>query len=160
MKSKWLLITLAAATLAGGFFATKVFAAGESTTIALATPRLDRILQRVADRLDLTTDQQTQIKAVITGDLDNLKTLITNLHDARSALRTTIQTDGSTEADVRTASAKVAAVEADLAVERLKLFGKISPILTGEQRAKLSELEKNFDSMADNFIARPGNTEP
>jgi Spy/CpxP family protein refolding chaperone len=145
MKPKWLIIALTTMTIAGGLFASRTFASSDSTTNVTDTgPRLGRILQRVADRLDLTADQRTQIKAVITGDLANLKALITNLHDARAALRTTIQADGSTEADVRAASAKVAAVEADLAVERLKLFGRISPILTGEQRAKLSELEQNF----------------
>jgi Spy/CpxP family protein refolding chaperone len=164
MKIKWLIIPLAAATLAGGFLATKTFAASDSDTNATSTlhsgPRFGRILQRVADRLNLTTDQRSQIQGIIAGDKDNLKTLLQQLHDARINLRTTIQTDGATEADVRAASSKVAGVEADLAVEWLKLFGKISPILTGEQRAKLTELEQNFDSLVDNLIARPGNTEP
>lgn len=165
MKTKWLIIPLAAATLAGGFFATKTFAASDSDTnsptAAHSNPRLGRMLQRIADRLDLTADQRTQVQDIIAGEKDDLKSLLNRLHDARVNLRTAIQTDGATEADVRAASAKVAAVESDLAVERLKLFAKISPVLTGEQRAKLTELEQNFDSLVDNLIARLGDhTEP
>ena len=141
----------------GGFLATKAFAASGPDTNATSAfrsgPRIGRILKSVADQLDLTTDQRSQIRGIIAGEKDNLKPMVQQLHDARVNLRTVIQTDGATEAEVRTASAQVASVEADLAVERLKLFGKISPILTAEQRAKLTELEQNFDSLVDNLIA-------
>jgi Spy/CpxP family protein refolding chaperone len=47
-------------------------------------------------------------------------------------------------------------VGADLAVERMKLYSKIKPVLTDAQRAKISELEQNFDGTADSLMARIG----
>jgi Spy/CpxP family protein refolding chaperone len=78
------------------------------------------------------------------------------VHDARTGLRDTIQTPNATEASVRAASAKVAAAESDLAVERLNLYCRISPILTAEQHQKLSDLESKMDEMVDAGIERIG----
>jgi Spy/CpxP family protein refolding chaperone len=78
------------------------------------------------------------------------------LHDARKNLREAIQAGDANESSVRAASAKVARAEADLAVERMKVFGQISPVLTGEQRQKISEFAQRADDFADNLIAHIG----
>lgn len=152
MKNKILICTLAAALAAGGFIVTKTYAA-ESAANA---PAHGRFLQRLADKLNLTTDQRTQIKAVLTGDKDTLAPLLSSLHEARIGLRTAIRASGATEMSVRAASAKVAAAEADLAVERMKLYAKIAPILTAAQRQQLTDLQQRADGFVDNVIARMG----
>lgn len=78
------------------------------------------------------------------------------MHDARKGLREAIRAKDATAASIRTASAKIAAVAADLAVERLKLHGKLSPILTGEQREKLAEIEARLDGFVSDAIGRIG----
>jgi hypothetical protein len=45
-------------------------------------------------------------------------------------------------------------VEADLAVERMKLYGKIAPILTDQQRRKIADFEQRFDNVVGGAIAR------
>jgi Spy/CpxP family protein refolding chaperone len=150
MKNKILLCTLAAALAAGGFTATKVFAADTTA------PARGKILQRIADKLNLTGDQRTQIKAVLVGEKDTLAPLLTTLHDARKNLRTAIRASDANETSVRAASAKVASAEADLAVERMKLYGKIAPILTDAQRQQLADLQQRADDFVDNVIARIG----
>ncbi len=45
------------------------------------------------------------------------------------------------------------AVEADLAVECAKLYGKISPILTADQLAKVNEFQQRADDFVDGAIA-------
>ena len=50
----------------------------------------------------------------------------------------------------------MAAVEADLAVEQLKLHGKVSPILTDEQRKVLAEIEARLDDFVTDAIGRLG----
>jgi len=147
-----LLCSLAAALLAGGFIATKAFAADNPEAPAMR----GKILQRIADKLDLTADQRAQIKTILLGEKDTLKPLLTSLHDSRKGLREAIRAKDASEASVRAASAKVAGVEADLAVERLKLFGKISPILTDEQRQKAADLQARADDLIDGAIARLG----
>ena len=147
-----LLCSLAAALFAGGFISTKTAAADNPEAPAMR----GKILQRIADQLDLTADQRAQIKTILLGEKDSLKPLITSLHDARKNLREAIRAKDASEASVRAASAKVAGVEADLAVERLKLFGKISPVLTDEQRQKAADLQARADELIDGAIARLG----
>ena len=148
--NKWISITLAALlNLSGGL-----------TTVSLgadaAIPAHGGRFHRLAQRLNLTDDQKAQIKAVLQSERDTLKPLLGQLHTARANLRAAIQATGATETTVRAASARVAAVEADLAVERMKIFARIAPILTDEQRQRLSELEQRADDFANRAIARVG----
>jgi len=152
MNTKCLIPLLAAAILAGGFLTYGAFAAGDTTPV----PQRGQLLLRLADKLDLSADQRTQIRAIIAGDKDTLKSLLSRWHEARVDLRTAIRADQPTEANVRAAAAQVAGVAADLAVERMKLYGKIRPGLTDAQRAKIGALEQNFDGLADSLIARIG----
>jgi Spy/CpxP family protein refolding chaperone len=152
MKNRILLCALVAAIAAGGFIAIKTIAADNPATTATR----GHFLQRIADKLNLTADQRTQIKAVIVGEKDTLAPLLSTLHDARKNLRNAIRAGDASEATVRTASAKVAAAEADLAVERMKLYGKIAPILTDAQRQQLAGLQQHADEFVDNVIARIG----
>jgi protein CpxP len=112
------------------------------------------MLQRVAEKLNLSDEQRTQIKSELKDEKDTLKSLFTRLHEARKGLREALHASDATEASVRTASAKVADVEADLAVERLKLHGKISPILTAEQREKVNEIQARLDDLVDQVVNR------
>jgi Spy/CpxP family protein refolding chaperone len=114
------------------------------------------LLQRAKQKLGLTESQTAQIKAVLKADKDVITGLLSSLHAARGELRAAIESPGASEPSVRAASAKVAQVEADLAVERMKLFGKMGPILTGEQRAKLSDLQARVDDFVDGVIGRIG----
>lgn len=151
MKTKHLLITLAAALAVGGFIC---------TAKAIDRPGPGRfrggILQRAAEKLELTEAQKTQIKSELLAEKDNLKQLLGRLHDARKDLREAIRANSATEASVRAASAKVATVQADLAVERLKLHGKIAPILTEEQKAKIAEFEARVDEFVTDALERIG----
>lgn len=107
-----------------------------------------QIVQRIIKGLGLTDDQISKIKTQLRAEKDTLVPLLKNLHDTRKTLRDTVNQPGASEADVRAAAAKVAAVEADLAVERAKLSGKIAPILTEEQVQKA----KDFQAKADDFV--------
>ena len=152
MKNKILICTVAAALAAGGLFAARTFAADNSAP----APARGRILQRIAEKLKLTGDQKSQIKAVLAGEKDNVASLLAALHDARKNLRAVIRASDATETSVCAASASVASAEADLAVERMKLYGKIAPILTEAQLQQLSDLQQRADDFVDGVIARLG----
>jgi protein CpxP len=149
---KLLTIATAAAIIAGGL--TSAPAQDTSDSTAGTRPGHGHILQRIAKKLNLTDDQKSQIKAVWGGEKDALKSLFGQLHDARKNLRAAIHANGANEAAVRAASAKVASVEADLAVERMRLYGKIAPILTDQQRRKIADFEQRFDNVVGGAIAR------
>src|SRR5262249_34574459 len=140
--AKWLTLTLAAAVCAGGLLA---YTSRAVDSPAAQDSPVRGLLARAKEKLNLSDDQVAQIRAQLQGERPTLKDLLSKLPDARMGLRTAIRANDANEGGVRAASAKVAAIESDLAVERLKLFGKISPILTADQRAKLSDLEGRFD---------------
>jgi periplasmic protein CpxP/Spy len=145
--------TIAAAVIfACGLITTETFATDNSAT----TPLRGHFFERIAERLNLTEDQKTQIKTTLTGEKKTLAPLLGQLHEARKNLRAAIQSRDANESAVRAASAKVAAVEGDLAVERMKIFGKIAPVLTDEQRRQISEFEQRADDFADSLIVRAG----
>jgi len=150
MKNTFLTIATAAVIATSGFTSTTL-AADDS-----APPPRPRLLERLAEKLNLTDDQKAQIKAVLTGEKDMLAPLLNQLHEARMGLRAAIQATGASEASVRAASAKVAGAEADLAVERMKLYGKIAPILTDAQRQKAAEMQQRADDFVDGLIERIG----
>jgi Spy/CpxP family protein refolding chaperone len=78
--------------------------------------------------------------------------LLGQLRAARANLRAAIQAGDANETSVRAAAAQVAVVEADLAVERMKIYGKIAPILTNEQRQQISDLRRRADDVTDRAI--------
>ena len=152
--SKLLTMATAVVIIAGGLTNTPAQNTNEST--AGTRPGHGQILQRLAKKLNLTDHQKTEIKSVLVADKDTLLLLLGQLHDARRNLRAAIRASDASEASVRAASARVAGVEADFAVERKKLYGRIAPILTDEQRRKISDLEQRADSLVDRAIARIG----
>src|SRR5688500_14949603 len=108
--------------------------AGIVSTSALAGPR--RTFQhrsaapapgRPAERLALTPAQRAQIRESLQAEQDTITALLDELREASKNLRAAIRTVGATEESVRLASAAVAAVEADIAVERAKVYQQISP---------------------------------
>ncbi len=151
MKNRFLTIATAAAIATCGLTSTTPGADNPAQT-----PVRGRLLQRIAEKLNLTADQKAQIKSVLSGEKDTFAPLLGQLHDARTNLRAAIRASDANETSVRAASAKVASAEADLAVERMKLYGKIAPILTEAQRQQLSEMQQRADALADHVIARIG----
>ncbi|HXR48018.1 MAG TPA: Spy/CpxP family protein refolding chaperone [Candidatus Limnocylindrales bacterium] len=146
--NKWITLTVATALNIFGLMTTPSLAADANA------PAHGRFFQRIAERLNLTDDQKAQIKTILRSEKDTLKPLVSSLHAARKNLRAAIRAGDANETTVRAASARVAAVEADLAVERMKIFAKIAPILTDEQRQQISEFEQHADDFTDRAIAR------
>jgi Spy/CpxP family protein refolding chaperone len=149
---KWLGITAAAGLCLGGLVVVKAHAAGARLARGAGAPAQQRLMDRAAERLGLSPDQTAKIKAELAAEKGTLTPLIQTLHSARMGLRQTIQKSGVTENEVRGASAKVASAEADLAVERAKLYGRISPILTAQQLQRLNEMQQRADDLVDGAI--------
>jgi len=113
-----------------------------------------QMFERIRERLELTDDQLAQIKAQIQPEMETLKELILRLREAKGALRWSIHSSDAGEGAIRNAAAKVAEVEADLAVERHQLYGKINTILTAEQREQIVEFQEKLDDFLDAAIER------
>src|ERR1043166_409033 len=151
--SKWLVMTMAAGLAAGGL--NVPISRGAESAPARQAVR-ERVLERVKEKLGMTDEQIEKIKAELKADKDTLKSQVSQLHQTRVGLRAAIQAADATETSVRAASAKVAAAEAGFAVERFKLYGKINPILTADQREKVKEYQEKIDDFIDGIINRVG----
>lgn len=148
MKNKMLILTLAAGLGAGGLFVHHAHAENAGPRRAPGA-----LLQRAKDKLGLTDAQTAQIRDVLKGERETLATLARAGHDAHIKLRQTIQKDDATEAEIRSASAEVAKAQADMAVERHTLFGKLKPILTKDQLEKVTAMQDRLDSFMDSAIS-------
>jgi Spy/CpxP family protein refolding chaperone len=153
MKTRNLVATTAvAALIAGGLFIYKAHAETARAGLGQRGPAI----QRAIKELGLSDEQVGKIKSELRSEKDTLTTLLKKLHDTRKDLRETVNTPDVKEADVRAASAKVAAVEADLAVERAKLSGKIAPVLTPEQIGKIKEFQEKVDDFVIHALKTVG----
>lgn len=117
------------------------------------------IAQRIAEKLGLSEDQVAHIKKVRDEEKGYVLAKLGALHKARVDMRGVIQSQTSGKVDekaVRAAHAKVAAIEADLAVERAKIYARISPVLTPEQLDKVRDFQQRRDENVDWFLKNIG----
>lgn len=152
MKAKSLIWTLAGVVAAGGVVL-GIARAGET---ARGLQGRAQWLQRAAEKLGLTAEQRAAIRDALVSEKDAIKDVVTRLHEARKALREAIRAEDATEASVRAAAARVAAVEADLAVLRHRLYRRIHPILTAEQREQIAQWEARLDEWISRAVERLG----
>ena len=113
------------------------------------------ILQRLATEAADHAAVERRVRALM-AELDQPAAgpLIRQLVDERRKLRDTIRADAIDEKAIRTQAAKVAALEADLAVERAHIAHEIKPVLTAEQLAKLKDWQVDIDEHIDGFLTR------
>jgi protein CpxP len=75
----------------------------------------------------------------------------------RRALRDTIHAETIDETAIRAQAAKVASLEADLAVQRAHVSHDIRAVLTPDQLEKLKEMQIDVDARIDGFLHRVAN---
>lgn len=90
-------------------------------------------------RLNLTDEQQTQIKEIFRSHKADLLAQATDEKSTRLALIDSIRNPAVNTAAIRAASANVAAVDSDLAVERAQIYAAAYAVLTDAQRAALTQ---------------------
>ncbi len=125
--------------------------ASEAVSAAVRARVLERIgdpdrpgvlLGRVGDRIGLSDAQRSQISGVLAAHRDTFVTLANDEAEARRALRISIRQPAVDEAAVRTASAAVAPLDRELALERAATFSEVAAVLTPDQLAQLQELRE------------------
>ena len=112
--------------------------------------------KKMAKELQLTDQQKQQLKEIFAKNRPQAEPLMKQMQAERRALRALIQADTIDEAAIRAQSAKVAAVEADMAVHHARVAKEIRAILTPEQIAKEKELQAERDKKMEERATRPG----
>lgn len=117
----------------------------------------------MAKRLGLSEQQKAQAKAIFQANRTQAQPLMASLRTERHQLRQLIHSGSADEAAIRAQSAKVASVQADLAVQRAKTAKQLMALLTPDQQAKLKELqaqrEEKFQKSRGERFQRHGHEE-
>lgn len=113
---------------------------------ASAAPRGDcpyghqRHIQKMETDLGLSPQQKKDVEELFAQCRTGSEPLRKKLADERLALRNLIHADKVDEAAIRAQSAKIAAIESDLAVQRAQSSQRLRALLTPEQAQKLKSM--------------------
>ena len=126
----------------------------QKAEVAAFTERMRKLVQSDLERtigpraglnkLNLSEEQRAAIRAIIESHATTLEALVSQEIATRTALTDAIRQPQVSEVAVRDASAAVAAVDVELAVERAEIFAEIEDTLTPEQRAKLASVQERL----------------
>lgn len=105
----------------------------------------------LAEYLDLTDVQKTQVKAVLAKEHATVKPLFQQLHQSELQLR---QYEEGTfdEAKVRAVAAQQSQTMVELMVRKARIHNELFQLLTPDQQAKMKEVEARRDSRIQKHI--------
>jgi protein CpxP len=109
------------------------------------------MLERLAE-LGLTDEQKAQAKEILRQHQPTIQPLVKQSVAERRALREVIRAEPVNETAIRAQSAKVAAIEADLAVARAHVVKDLRAVLTDEQIDKLKDMQAEFYERVDRIM--------
>lgn len=99
-------------------------------------------LNRVAEELKMSAEQKAKAKEVFEQSRGEHRPLMEAMRAEKSGLKKLVASGNADEAAIRAQAAKVAAVQADLAVAKGEAAKRLVAILTPEQKTKLKELQE------------------
>ncbi len=95
-------------------------------------------------KLNLTAEQKTQVKQIMTEEREKIKPLAQSLKEQRKELRDLTKGGAFDEQKVRAAASKQANTMTDLIVARERMKSRIFAVLTPEQRDKAEQMHQKW----------------
>jgi Spy/CpxP family protein refolding chaperone len=105
-------------------------------------------------RLNLSQAQKDQVKAFRDGQRKDVQAVRERMRAAHRQLREAMQADAPDESAVRTASAAVAAAQADHLALRAQAKGQLMQVLTPEQRQQMKEARAQRQTRRQDRVRR------
>ena len=102
--------------------------------------------------LGVTDDQRQQIHTLLRNHQSTTQPLLKQLVEERRKLCQAVRANELDDAAIRAQAARVATVEADLAVERAHIVHDIKPVLTPAQLEKVAASQSDSDERFDAFL--------
>lgn len=106
---------------------------------------MHRHFKMLAKELGLSQQQKDGIKAIFKNSHDQFKPLMEQMKTERHNLHALMTADTMDEAAIRAQSAKVSAIEANMAVQRAKVAQQVRKLLTPDQAKKFKELQAKHE---------------
>lgn len=113
--------------------------------------RRGHFFEKIAKELGLNDQQKSQAKAILEKSRAENKPYFSALMTERHQMRELMLSGNADEAAIRAQSAKIAAAEADLAVQRSKEAKQLLALLTPEQKTKLKTILDKKEQKFRNF---------
>jgi protein CpxP len=105
----------------------------------------DGDFHRMLSKLDLTTDQHSQVKAIFEKEMPTLKPLMQQMGENHAAMKALEASGPFDEAKTRALITQNSQTMIDLQVEHARIKSEIMQILTPDQKAKLAQLESQHE---------------
>ena len=122
------------------------------------------MFERVAERLELTAEQQEQIRGVFEEYRPQLEGSRDLMRNARTVLHDQIHAELFDEGAIRQAAADLAELEADLAVTRALIAQEVRQVLTPEQQVEAKQMMEDArawrEAAGERFRGRRGGRGP
>jgi protein CpxP len=110
------------------------------------------MFSRMSKALDMTADQQAQVKDILRAHQPEIEAQLTGSRAARQALHAAVAAQPFDEAAIRARAADVGKAQADGAVLFAKIRSQIDPILTPDQKEKVKTLQSRMRARGDNSV--------
>jgi len=108
-------------------------------------PFIRRILNRIADRLDLTDEQRAQIRQILEKERPVVQPLLEDAKATRQQILAATANGTFNEEQITALANHQAQNMAKLIVERERVKTQIYQVLTPEQRKKVEEMKERFE---------------
>jgi len=119
-----------------------VAVAGSASAIAAGgAGSPDRMVNRMAQRLNLTDAQVQQVRQILDARHDQMKAQLQALRGARQALHQATLAVPVDEGAIRNAAQALAQAEGDAALMRAQVHAQIVPLLDADQQQKFATFE-------------------
>ncbi len=113
-------------------------------------PSPERMMERMAEKLDLSAQQQDQLGALLETHRESTQAGQDEMRAARESLNETVSAETLDESAIRQAAAVVATLQTERALSRAAFLQQVREILSSEQMAEFQELkERRHDRRAD-----------
>lgn len=109
----------------------------------------ERVLEHVADRLELTDPQRDEIRRSVLEHGPEIVLALRDVKASRIELFRSIHEHPPFEDDIRAASAELAVAQTRLALLRAQLAHEIHGVLTPSQQDELAEMKENLLAFLD-----------
>ena len=111
--------------------------------------------QHMLKHLDLTSEQQSQVKAIWAKEKPTLQPLMQQMRQNDSAMNALVTGGSFDEGKATTLATQNSQTAIQLQVEHAKIKSEIMQILTADQKAKLAQLEARHASRGQRQTSAP-----
>ena len=110
---------------------------------------------RMLKQLDLTSDQQSQVKAIWEKEKPTLQPLMQQMRQNHNAMKALEASGPFDEAKTRALATQNSQTMIELQVEHERIKSEIMQILTADQKAKLAQIEANREAHMSKHATPP-----